>query len=246
MSHPQGEPVRLQAYLARAGIASRRASEQLIQQGRVRVNGSTVTVLGTKVVPGADRVEVDGEPVRLDPSTWVALHKPRGYVTSRADPFHRATVYELLPERFRGLFHVGRLDRDSEGLILFTNDGPGANRLLHPRYGVTKEYLADVVGRPERDAVNRLTEGVELEDGVARAERVERLHQVDTDVFRMRIVLREGRNREVRRLFEAVGHPVRRLVRRRFGPIELGELPAGRWRVVAREELGQVLARRAS
>ena len=240
------EPVRLHAYLARAGVASRRASEGLIEEGRVRVNGKVVTELGTKIIPGRDHVEVDDRPVATDEAIWVALHKPRGYVTTRTDPFDRPTVYALLPDRFRTLFHVGRLDRDSEGLLLLTNDGQTANRLLHPRYGITKEYLADVVGRPDREAISRLTHGVDLDDGPARAERVDRLHQVDTDVFRLRLVLQEGRKREVRRMLDAVGHPVRRLQRQRFGPIELGELPAGRWRVVAPAEFGSLTAAKAS
>ncbi|CAN5289309.1 pseudouridine synthase [soil metagenome] len=243
--HSSGE-VRLQAYLARAGVASRRASEELIRQGRVRVNGRVVTLLGSKVDPAQDRVEVDGEVVRTEALTWVALHKPRGYVTSRTDAFGRPTIYALLPPRFHSLFHVGRLDRNSEGLLLLSNDGETANRLLHPRYGTTKEYLVDVQGRVEREAIQQLTHGVQLEDGLARAESVDRLHQVDQDVFRIRMVLREGRKREVRRMCEAVGHPVRRLLRQRFGPIELGELPAGRWRIVSPTELGMLRTTRAS
>lgn len=243
MSDPRrsgGRPIRLQVYLARAGVASRRASEALIAEGRVFVNGLSVTVPGTQVVPGRDRVEVDGREVRLAETLWVALNKPRGYVTTRDDPFGRRTVYELLPEQFRSLFHVGRLDRDSEGLLLLSNDGTLANRLLHPSRGVTKEYEADVTGRPDAAALRKLAEGVELEDGAARAESVERLHQTDYDTFRIRIVLREGRNREVRRMLDAVGHPVRRLRRLRFGPVPLGELPAGKWRVLGEPEIASL------
>lgn len=240
----EGEPVRLQVFVARAGIASRRAAEELIAQGRVWVNGESVTAPGTKVVPGVDRVEVDGEPVEAQTETlWVALHKPKGYVTTRHDPYGRKTIYELLPPKLHPLFHVGRLDRDSEGILLLTNDGPGANRFLHPSFGVTKEYLVDVDGRPSSDELRRLVAGVELEDGVARAESVDRLHQTDVDTWRIRVVLREGKKREVRRMLEAVGHPVRRLVRRRFGPVELGELPSGKWRVVAPAELRGLLRR---
>lgn len=235
-----GEEVRLQAYLARAGVASRRASEELIAQGRVFVNGASVTAPGTKVRPGVDRVEVDGEPVEAQPITWVALHKPRGYVTTRHDPYGRRTVYDLIPEKYHGLFHVGRLDRDSEGVLLLTNDGDTANRMLHPAHGVTKEYLADVQGKPASDALRQLVEGVELEDGVAHAESAKRLHQVDENVFRVGVVLREGKKREVRRMLDAVGHPVKRLIRKRFGPVELGELPAGKWRVVLPAELGEI------
>lgn len=240
-----GEPIRLQVYIARAGIASRRAAEEMIAQGRVFVNGEGVTTPGYKVVPGKDRVEVDGELISpAEETVWIALHKPRGYVTTRHDPYGRRTIYELVPARYHHLFHVGRLDRDSEGLLLLTNDGPGANRFLHPSQGVTKEYLADVEGRPSSEELRRLVAGVELEDGLARAESADRLHQVDADVFRVRVVLREGKKREVRRMLDAVGHPVRRLIRRRFGPVELGELPAGRWRVVAPAELRSLQGKR--
>lgn len=239
----EGEPLRLQAFLARAGVASRRAAEELIAQGRVFVNGESVTAPGTKVVPGKDRVEVNGERVELSAPVWVALHKPKGYVTTRHDPYGRKTIYELLPARYHQLFHVGRLDRDSEGILLLTNDGPGAHRLLHPRFGATKEYLVDVEGRPTSDQLRRLVAGVELEDGVAKAESAERLHQVDQDVFRVRLVLQEGKKREVRRMMDALGHPVRRLIRRRFGPVELGELPPGKWRVIAPAELRSLHAR---
>ncbi|HEX8274713.1 MAG TPA: pseudouridine synthase [Longimicrobiaceae bacterium] len=234
----EGEPVRLQVFIARSGIASRRGAEELIAEGRVWVNGEPVTAPGTKVTPGLDTVEVDGEPISSAVETmWVALHKPKGYVTTRHDPYGRKTIYELLPAKLHHLFHVGRLDRDSEGILLLTNDGPGANRFLHPRFGVTKEYLVDVDGRPTSEEMRRLVGGVELEDGVARAESAERLHQVDLDVWRIRVVLREGKKREVRRMLDAVGHPVRRLIRRRFGPVELGELPSGKWRVLGPTEL---------
>jgi 23S rRNA pseudouridine2605 synthase len=235
-----GEEVRLQTYLARAGVASRRASEELIAAGRVFVNGVSVTAPGTKVRPGVDRVAVDGQPVEEQPTTWLALHKPRGYVTTRHDPYGRKTVYELIPERYHGLFHVGRLDRDSEGLLLLTNDGMLANRMLHPSFGITKEYWADVEGKPTAEQMHRLTEGVEAEGEKMRAESVKRLHQVDEGVFRLEVVLREGKKREVRRMLEAVGHPVRRLSRRRFGPVSLGELPAGKWRVITPAELSSL------
>lgn len=237
-----GEPVRLQVYISRAGIASRRGAEELVAQGRVTVNGARVTAPGTKVAPGRDRVEVDGKAVEQVGLTWLALHKPKGYVTSRRDTWGRPTVYDLLPEKFQTLFHVGRLDRDSEGLLLMTNDGEGANRMLHPRYGITKEYLVDVEGQLTAGEARELVEGVELEEGVARAESVDRLHKVDEGVFRVRIVLREGKKREVRRMMETIGHPVRRLVRRRFGPVELAEMKSGKWRLVSPAELSSALA----
>lgn len=232
-----GEPLRLQVYLARAGVASRRASEDLVRAGRVAIDGNTVTELGTKVVPGEQRVTFDGKVVELSPLMWIALHKPRGYVTTRDDPRGRRTVYDLLPERLHHLFHVGRLDRQSQGLLLFTNDGPGANRLLHPRYGTTREYYADVEGVPDEDTLQRLVEGVELEDGPAHAEEVQLMREAGDDRTRVRIILREGRNREVRRMFDAVGHPVHRLLRRRFGPVRLDHLAPGRWRSLSGDEV---------
>jgi 23S rRNA pseudouridine2605 synthase len=238
--HDTGEPVRLQAYLARSGVASRRASEELIAQGRVSVNGHTVTTPGTKVRPGVDRVMVDGERVAPEETVWVALHKPKGYVTTRLDTYGRRTIYDLLPDKYQSLFHVGRLDRDSEGLLLLTNDGDTANRLLHPSFGTTKEYLVDVEGKMTNEEMERLLSGVQLEEGLAKAEEVTRLHPVDVDIFRVRIVLREGKKREIRRMMDAIDHPVRRLSRRRFGPVELGELPSGKWRVLAPQELSAI------
>ncbi|HKP76059.1 MAG TPA: pseudouridine synthase, partial [Longimicrobiaceae bacterium] len=235
--HPHAEEVRLQAFLAHSGVASRRAAEELIASGRVFVNGKSVTAPGTKIRPGVDRVEVEGQPVEVQPVTWIALHKPRGYVTTRLDPYGRKTVYELIPEKYHGLFHVGRLDRDSEGLLLLTNDGTLANRMLHPSYGVTKEYWADVEGKPTAEEMHRLTEGVEDEGDLMRAESVRRLHQTGDNQHRLSVVMREGKKREVRRMLEALGHPVARLIRRRFGPVAIGELKPGKWRVVADSEL---------
>ncbi|HEX8904219.1 MAG TPA: pseudouridine synthase, partial [Longimicrobiaceae bacterium] len=235
--HPHGEEIRLQAFLAHSGVASRRHAEELIAGGRVFVNGKSVTAPGTKITPGVDHVEVEGQPVEVQPITWIALNKPKGYVTTRDDPYGRKTVYELLPDKYKGLFHVGRLDRDSEGLLLLTNDGVLANRMLHPSFGVTKEYWADVEGKPTAEEMHRLTEGVEDEGETLKAESVRRLHQTGEHEHRMSIVLVEGKNREVRRMMEALGHPVRRLIRRRFGPVAIGELKPGKWRVVTEAEL---------
>lgn len=228
--------MRLQKYIARAGIASRRRAEDLIREGRVRVNGTVVTEMGVKVEEG-DRVEVDGRPVSPEAPTWVLLHKPAGCVTTRDDPQGRPTVYDLLPKRFDGLFHVGRLDMDSEGLLLLTNEGGVANRLMHPSFEVDRVYRVEVVGAPERETLQRLMKGVPLEDGPARVHRVDVVKRERArggagaePHTRLRVVMREGRKREVRRMFDAVGHPVRRLVRERLGPIELGNLPPGKWR----------------
>lgn len=238
--------MRLQKYLARAGVASRRGSEELIRDGRVRVNGEVVTEMGVKVAPD-DRVELDGRVVAPEPPMWVKLHKPGGYVTTRDDPQGRPTVYDLLPERFDALFHVGRLDLDSEGLLLLTNEGGVANRLMHPRHQVDRVYVVDVVGAVDDAVRRRLVSGVELEDGVARAHTVEVVAReaagpgVGASAHsRVRILMREGRKREVRRLFDAVGHPVRRLVRERLGPIRLGDLASGEWRELTPEEVEAV------
>lgn len=230
------EELRLQVYLARAGIASRRASEELIRAGRVRVNGQ-VAELGSKVNPRRQAVEVDGRPVFLQPREWIVLHKPKGYVSTREDPGGRKTVYDLLPPELHHLFHVGRLDRDSSGLLLFTNDGDAANRLLHPSFGTTKEYLADVEEPLDNRALRQLVRGVELEDGVAHAVSAEMAGTSESGLYRVRLVMREGRRREVRRMLEALGHPVRRLFRRSFGPIQLGRLGPGKWRELTEEEL---------
>ena len=227
---------RLQRSLSRAGLASRRAGEELIRAGRVTVNGAVASI-GDRVDPERDEVRVDGERVPLNPTLrYFALHKPAGVVTTMRDPHHRDDLSGYLP-RGIGLFPVGRLDRDTEGLLLLTNDGELANRLLHPRYGVEKEYLAEVEGRPTDRTVGRLVRGVELEDGTATARSVRVVARSGARTG-VRMVMAEGRKREVRRMLEAVGLPVRRLVRLRFGPIGLGQLPAGELRELGTEEVG--------
>lgn len=233
---PTTGPMRLHAFLARAGVASRRASEDLIRAGKVTVNGRTAQV-GESVDPAVDAVRYAGRPVGLRPTEWIALHKPRGYVTTRDDPENRKTIYDLLPAELHHLFHVGRLDRDSSGLLLLTNDGDAANRLLHPRYGTTKEYRADIEGEPAGSALRELISGVVLEDGLAKAVSVQGKGMIGPGLYRVVIVLEEGRNREVRRMFEAVGHPVQRLYRRGFGPISIGRLAPGRWRHLTEAEI---------
>jgi 23S rRNA pseudouridine2605 synthase len=230
------EELRLQAYLARAGVASRRASEELIREGRVTIDGERAEI-GAKVRVARDQVRVDGSLVELQRIEWVALNKPTGYVTTRDDPRGRKTVYDLIPDELHHLFHVGRLDRDSSGILLLTNDGEAANRLLHPRYGTTKEYWADLEEEPTDETLHQLVEGLKLEDGIARALSARPLGETDAGHFRVEIVLEEGRNREVRRMLEAVGHPVLRLTRRRFGPIEVGKLRPGHWRHLTRKEV---------
>lgn len=232
----EARTVRLQAYLARAGVASRRASEELIRAGKVQVNG-VVAEIGLSVDTAKDVVEVEGRVITPQRMQWIAMHKPKGYVTTREDPEGRKTVYDLLPANLHHLFHVGRLDRDSSGLLLLTNDGVAANRLLHPRYGTTKEYWADVEGEPTTNELRLLVGGVELEDGVAKAESVTFRDEIKPGIVRLAVVMREGKRREVRRMLETIGHPVRRLFRQRFGPIEIGRLAPGKWRYLTSDEL---------
>lgn len=222
--------MRLQKYLSRSGVASRRRAETMMAAGRVRVNGVVVREMGSTVDPDRDVVEVDGQRVSPNAPIWLALHKPPGYITTRRDPGGRATVYDLLPEEHHGLFYVGRLDYESEGLVLLTNQGDLANRLLHPSSEVERVYEVEVEGEPDASAVHRLRFGVRLEDGTARVARLDRIGRAKGGATKMRVVMLEGRNREVRRLFDAVGHPVRRLVRVAFGPIRLGELKPSAWR----------------
>jgi 23S rRNA pseudouridine2605 synthase len=233
------DPIRLQKFLSNAGFASRRRAEALIVEGRITVNGERVTELGTRVDPDNDEVEVDGHRVRPRAAEWVVLNKPPGYVTTRYDPQQRRTIYELLPRRLHGLTYVGRLDLDSEGLLLLTNEGDAANRLLHPSYAVEREYEADVVGVPSGATLRELTQGVTLEDGPARAVRVD-IRGRDETGCRVGVTLREGRKREVRRMMEAVGHPVRRLVRVRYGPVHIGALEPGEWRPLTGREVAAI------
>lgn len=206
-------------------------------QGRVRVNGQVTTTPGSRVDPEADRVEVDGRLVTLPGYRWILLNKPRGTVTTRSDPRDRPTVYSLLPPEHRVLRYVGRLDLNTEGLLLFTNEGDTIHGLLHPSSEVSREYRARVKGEPSQETLRRLAAGVELEDGVARAEQIRVLRPDQGKGALISLVLREGRKREVRRLLRSVGHPVGRLRRVRFGSLRLGSLPTGEWRELSREEV---------
>jgi 23S rRNA pseudouridine2605 synthase len=226
---------RLQRILARAGYGSRRACEVLIVEGRVTLNG-TVATLGDRADPVEDEVRVDGLEVNLDPNVkYYAFHKPPGVVTTMRDPQGRPDIRGFLPEGPR-VFPVGRLDRDTEGLLLLTNDGDLANALTHPRFGVEKEYLAEVEGVPTPKHIGQLRRGVELEDGDAVAKSA-RVAGRSGDRGAVRLVMTEGRKREVRRLLAAVGLPVTRLVRVRVGPIRLGGLPPGERRELTHDEV---------
>jgi 23S rRNA pseudouridine2605 synthase len=234
--------MRLQKFLARAGVASRRASEELIRAGRVRVDGEVVVVQGVQVDPSRSVVEVDGRRVELASARWIMLHKPPGYLCTRDDPAGRPTIYDLVDPALGHLFHVGRLDYMSEGLLLLTNDGDVAAALLHPRNRVSRRYQV-TVARPVPEGVDdRLLEGVELDDGIARIESFRRLSGGRRDQVVLQLTLREGRNREVRRLMEAVGLTVHSLKRVAFGPLELKGLPRGSWRALEEHEVARLRA----
>jgi 23S rRNA pseudouridine2605 synthase len=208
----------------------------MILSGQVSVNGKVVTELGTKVDPDSDSVMVDGRHITPAPPEWIALHKPPGYLTTRHDPRGGRIVYDLLPERARGLFYVGRLDRDSEGLILFTNDGDAANNMLHPRNAVERIYLVEVGGTVPSRLADKLRKGVRLEDGMARAHKA-RVYPEENGRTRVEVSLLEGRKREVRRMFDVAGYPVQRLIRLEYGPVKLGDLPRGEWRPLTQDEI---------
>ena len=233
--------MRLQKVLAQAGVGSRRASEEMIVAGRVTVDGHLVTELGVRVDPKAVAIHVDGMRVQLDESlVYVALNKPLGMLSAMSDPQGRDCIGDLVSEREERLFHVGRLDADSEGLILLTNDGELANRLSHPRYEVPKVYLAEIEGQAPRDLGRRLRDGVELEDGPAHADGF-RLVDSRPGKCLVEVTLHDGRNRIVRRLLEAAGHPVVQLVRTQVGPIRLGDLRTGRTRVLGKPEVASLM-----
>ncbi|MCK5482215.1 MAG: rRNA pseudouridine synthase [Gemmatimonadetes bacterium] len=234
--------MRLQKYLARAGVASRRASEELIREGRVKVDGDVVTVLGTKVDPQACVVEVDDRQVQLEPSRWIMLHKPPGCLCTRSDPEGRPTVYDLIGPEFESLFHVGRLDYMSEGMLLLTNEGVVAEHLLHPRNRVLRCYEVTVAGPIPRDVGTRLRNGVELDDGPAWVDDFRVRPGPRPDQVVLELSLREGRNREVRRMMEAVDLTIHALKRVAFGPLELGNLPRGSWRSLEEGEIDRLRA----
>jgi 23S rRNA pseudouridine2605 synthase len=234
--------VRLQKVLAAAGIASRRASEVLISEGRVEVNSEVVLEQGRRVDPEHDVIRVDGS--RIPPPRrhrYLALNKPRGVVATMSDPEGRRTVADLIaPHSTERLFHVGRLDTDTEGLLILTNDGDFAHRLAHPSFQVPKTYIAEVNGAVGEQTLRRLRRGISLEDGPVQPTSV-KIVSTAGDKTLLKITIQEGRNRIVRRTMEAVGHPVRRLSRIGIGPVRLGNLKVGEYRDLTREELGGLL-----
>ena len=238
MSDQQPEGVRLQKALSAAGVASRRASENLIVAGRVRVNGSVVTELGTRIDPDVDLV---GQAVQLDVSKrYVVLNKPTGVVSTMRDDQDRRDLREFTREWPERLYNVGRLDTDTSGLLVLTNDGELANVLAHPRFGVTKVYIAKVTGLVTAQTIARLTRGIELDDGPIQADKA-RVLDSSRGSSLVELTLHSGRNRIVRRMMAEVGHPVVELVRRQFGPLNLGTLASGATRELDKVERGALL-----
>ncbi|MGH1547958.1 pseudouridine synthase [Leifsonia poae] len=237
----QGE--RLQKVMAAAGVASRRVSEELIVAGRVTVNGKVVQELGTRVDPAVDKVAVDGTAVQLDTSRrYVMLNKPVGVVSSMRDEQGRPDLSRFTAQYPERLFNVGRLDAETSGLLILTNDGELAHVLAHPSFGVTKTYIARVRGVMTPQTIGRLTKGVELEDGPIAADKARLLQSNQRDGESLvEITLHSGRNRIVRRMLAEVGHPVVELVRRQFGPLHLGTLKVGQLRDLTKDELGKLL-----
>lgn len=238
---------RLQKILARAGHGSRRSTEALITGGRVTVNGVRVTALGAQADPDIDRIELDGEPLRIEPArAYLVMHKPAGVLTAAHDPRGRRTVMDLLPPGLPPhVLPVGRLDRDTDGLLIFTNDGELAHRLAHPRYEIDKEYHALVAGAPSQRALASLRRGVEIEGRRTTPATVELAgpphgHSARDGHTWLRLVIHEGRKRQVRMMCAAVGHPVRALVRTRVGDVVIGRLPAGKTRPLSQTELASL------
>jgi 23S rRNA pseudouridine2605 synthase len=227
--------MRLNAYLARAGVASRRGADELIKAGRVRVNGEPGQL--NTFVESRDRVEVEGRRVEPQRLTYILLNKPAGVVTTARDPQRRPTVVELVSHDTR-VVPIGRLDADTTGALLLTNDGPLAHRLAHPRYGVEKVYEVEVEGDPDEAALRRLRDGVELDDGATAPARVRLLAS-----NKIELAIHEGRNRQVKRMLEAVGHPVRRLHRSAYAGLTLGGLEPGRWRELEPSEVERLRSR---
>jgi len=234
------EGIRLQKVLASAGVGSRRTCENLIEAGRVRVDGEIVTQLGVRVDPDDVSIDVDGERVCVDTSAvTIVLNKPRGVVSTMNDPEGRPSLDQFVAEYSERLFHVGRLDADTTGVLLLTNNGELANRLAHPSFGVNKIYVAKVQGRVDRSLATTLRAGVDLDDGPVRCTGAAIL-DIGKDASLVQVELHEGRNRIVRRMMEAVGHPVIDLVRTQFGPIRLGSLAPGESRELSRAEIGKL------
>lgn len=223
--------VRLQKFLAEAGVASRRACEELILDGRVSIDGQQIRELGTKVDPEISRVEVDGEPVSVAKSkTYIAFYKPRGVLSTMEDPQGRPNLGEYFADRGTRIFHIGRLDKESEGLLLLTNDGELTHRATHPSYGLNKKYLVEVEGTLDQKTQAKILAGVDLEDGLGKADSIKKIRDTKSETSWYEIVIHEGRYHIVRRIFEELGHKVVTLIRTDFGPINIGDIKPGRFR----------------
>ncbi|WP_079706101.1 pseudouridine synthase [Plantibacter cousiniae (nom. nud.)] len=237
----ESEGIRLQKVLANAGVASRRVSEQLIEDGRVEVNGVVVTELGSRIDPEHDLVSVDGSAIQLDASKrYLMLNKPVGIYSSLKDDRGRPDLRRFTEQYEERLFNVGRLDAETSGLLILTNDGDLAHVLAHPSFGVQKTYIAKVTGKVTAQVLAKLTAGIELEDGPISADKA-RLLGTEDGFSLVELTLHSGRNRIVRRMLDAVGHPVVDLVRRQFGPLHLGTLGSGQLRELSKDELGAIL-----
>jgi pseudouridine synthase len=238
LTEPEG--IRLQKVLAAAGVASRRAVEEMIVKGRIKVNGKVVKELGTRINPEVDQVQVDGTPWQLDPDRiYFAFHKPKGVVSTMADENGRPCLSDFFMG-FDRVFNVGRLDADTTGLLLMTNDGDLANQLAHPSFGVEKLYVAKVRGKITRAEMQRLKDGVKLDDGLAQADSARVIDQNEQTSL-VEITLHSGKNRIVRRMFDAIGFPVLELTRKSFGPMRLGNLKPGQFRELSKLEVGLLL-----
>ena len=230
--------IRLNKIIADAGIASRRAADQLILEGRVSVDGQVVLELGNKFDPEISDIKVDGESLNVNKSkTYLAFHKPSGVISTMSDPEGRSNLGDYFKDRKDRLYHVGRLDKDSEGLILLTNDGELAHRATHPSYGLEKRYLVEIEGEFNKQLSDQLLQGVRLEDGLARAVKVVHTRAVSKNHHWVEITIHEGRYHIIRRLIESLGLKVLRLIRLEFGPIALGEMKPGRHRVLNSQEM---------
>src|SRR6516164_4063941 len=227
---------RLNKLLAHAGVASRRQCEALIRAGRVAVDGEVVRDLGTKVDPAKQRISVDGQPIRAERPVYWLVNKPPGYLCTNYDPGRRPLAIDLVPQVSQRVYTVGRLDEASEGLLLLTNDGELAHRLMHPRYGIEKTYIVQVAGSPTHEERQRLLKGVWLAEGHVKARQVKRLKRQGESTW-LRIVLSEGKNREIRRMLARLGHKVLHLKRIAIGPVQLGKLPRGKARRLSGAEL---------
>ena len=234
------EPIRLQKYLAQCGVASRRSAEEMIRQGRVRVDGTVITTMGTRVIGGQHKIQVDNK--RVTPQThhlYILLNKPKGYVTTLSDPQGRPIVTSLLGDIKTRLFPVGRLDLDTEGALLFTNDGDFAQRIQHPKYEVKKSYEALVKGIPSAKQINQLERGIVLEGKKTSPAKI-RIQTTFKNSCLLHITIHEGRKRQVRKMFQAIGHPVNHLKRTSYGQLHLGNLPLGQHKKLNKNDIKKI------